>query len=200
MHHSEPTAVYRTKDGTREVAIFCDGAECSPLACIDWFTFLAKKDPRYRHGHEQMELDDLDERIREADQAGHLVLDVYLTEHSALAFSLGHYGDRSDSRRCGVLIVTKREAEARGMNGEDLRQELTDQLKLYECWVNGWGFRYEEYALATCDLGEVHRTLVAEGRDYLGVDHAETAILVDAGVARPKKQHEPDDDWNMVRG
>ena len=99
-----------------------------------------------------------------------------------------------------MLIIPKREAEARGMNGEDLRQELTDQLKLYECRVNGWGFRYEEYALATCGLGEVHRTLVAEGRDYLGFDHAETAILVDAGVARLQKQHQPHDDWNMVRG
>ena len=187
---NDAVAVYRNETENLEVEVRADACdEYNPLDDESWLRFLTIRNHRYRHGTDQLERNELDAEVAEAEKNGAIVLPVHMMAHGAVGFSLGEYSDSWDSGQCGFLVISDEGLDKAGIPRERAVDKARALLEQYSHWCNGHGFGYTLYKTQRCNLGEVHRTKERSVRGYLGISHEETVLLEDAGIVegRPPK-------------
>jgi len=193
---------YRNRNGTEVVRVFLDecGAEDPLEYSGDCLRFLTRQNGRYSSwGHEQHDMDTLNEKHDEATGRGALVLPVfaYYYVHSLTAFSLsrGYYPFDCpwDSGQCGMIVI-EQDAIAKEWEGDEdkARTYAAAVLNEYTNWCNGNIFGYSRRKVSKCDHGHEHEEetdgcwgLIADAPDA-------PYILQSAGIA--------DDDGNLIEG
>ena len=206
----EAIARYRRRDAGEEIAVYHDEEPENPLELDPWFVFLTRKNSRYRHGTEQLEVEELDARAAAARARGSeeaKVLPVYMYVHSGVAFSLGRFAHAWDSGQCGIVVLERGRCDEHGLDWSRIEETAAKVLDHYQSFVMGWCWRFRRFRLERCcSLGETHRIDVTEETDeshgrgaWHGTDPEATGILEEAGISRPGEPTRLADDWTAVQ-
>jgi hypothetical protein len=114
---------------------------------------------RYQLGDEQpsMEPEDWREAFGE-DEPTHVLLPLYLMDHSGLSMSVGPFLCPWDSGQVGWIYATPADAERIGIpwDVEKVTEYLTGEVQTYATYLEGgcWGFLVEKGE--ECSLGHMH--------------------------------------------
>ena len=176
MENNRLVARYRSADGGEEIDIVTEHELESPL--LDgWGRMLTKKNRRYREGHEQLDVDQIEAAAKAARERGAFVFPLYRLEHGRTVFNMAPFNDSWDSGRCGVYIVEP--SDAGDDDAEKVAERVAAQLEAYTAYVNGEGLRWIRYRVQECEKGHEHREETAFSGEYLGTTIDDSGILRD---------------------
>jgi len=81
-----------------------------------------------------------------------IILNVYMYEHSGVAYSTSAFGCAWDSGQVGFIHCNPSSEIAQGMEEEAIKKALAAEVEVYSTWANGevYGYTLEEFVPAAC--------------------------------------------------
>lgn len=122
-----------------------------------------------------------------------IVLNVYMMDHSGLAFHTQPFGCPWDSGQVGYIHCSPSNPEAEGMTPEAIETALAAEIATYSQWSSGdvYGYRLDEWVPAECG-DPSHGEWVEEDScwGFYGTDWTENGIA----------EHLPDEALPLLEG
>ena len=197
----EVVATYRNEEKEVEVDIERDScaSNCPFDDEVDWLSFPALRNQRFRVGTEVLDEDEIRAAIKETREDGGIALPVEMQEHGELNFRAS--ADDYEAGDCGVLIVRKSDLSTVGLDREAATAAALKVLERYSDWANGRGYGFACYKVKQCSLEHFHRVggAVEQEGGYVGTNYQDTGILEEAGI-RSGNPPTMSEDWVQVSG
>jgi hypothetical protein len=200
----DPIHVYKKKDGTETLEIYCDEFAESPREW-DNFSKMICFHSRYTLG-DKTDLtsdmfdgwDELEEHLMNEEGAV-IVAPLYLYDHSGITIKIGSFQGHLaqghaefDSGQVGLIYVTKEKMKQEGIDEAKAREIMAGEVDIYDEYLRGNVYMYHLVKENSCDkCGCVTKDILDSCGGFYGYDPKENGIFDNAGIKS--------DEWEEVK-